>query len=60
MEKCLKCGSIFIQYDNITEELYCLIRECMYRWKQKLREPIENIYLRTSIWNSKTNQRNDK
>jgi uncharacterized Zn finger protein (UPF0148 family) len=49
METCPKCGTRYIQYDNITGELYCLVRDCMHRWHQQLSRQIENIYLRTSI-----------
>lgn len=51
MEKCPKCGSIFIQLDNTLDQCYCLVKSCGYRWFQKLtRKSIKNIYLRTSMW----------
>lgn len=50
MEKCPKCKSRFIQYDNITKECYCLQKDCNYRWKEILNfNNIENMYLRVSI-----------
>jgi len=47
IEKCPKCNSVFIQFDNITEECYCLVRDCEYRWKTG-NLVFENMYLRTS------------
>jgi len=50
IEKCPNCGSPFIQYDEITNECYCLEKNCNHRWLQKLNfDNINNPYLRTSI-----------
>ena len=50
IENCPKCGSAFIQYDEATNECYCLEKSCNYRWTQELDfENISNPYLRTSI-----------
>lgn len=54
MEKCPKCGSIYIQFDKYSDECYCLIKNCNHRWKQLLiRDEIENDYLRLSMHKEK-------
>jgi len=51
MEICPKCGTRFIQFSNITDECYCLVKKCNFRWFMHLiRNKIENIYLRTSMY----------
>ena len=53
MERCPQCESQFIQYNNVTGELYCLEKDCNHRWQQKLNyDKIKNDYLRTSIHNN--------
>lgn len=50
VERCEKCKSIFIQYDENNEECYCLEKNCNHRWKVELDfYNIKNPYLRTSI-----------
>ena len=50
MEKCPRCGSIFIQFNNFTDECYCLVKDCRNHWKQSLiRDKIENNYLRITM-----------
>lgn len=51
IEKCPKCESIFIQQDRITKKLYCLERNCNYRWDEDFKdiEKIKNMYLRASM-----------
>ncbi len=50
-EKCPRCGSIFIQYDTIMKECYCLVRKCGHRWSYEIKDKwnIKNKYLRASI-----------
>ena len=51
VERCPKCGSIYIQYDRITGKCYCLIKSCNHRWEQELDfDNIKNAYLRATIW----------
>jgi len=53
MERCPICNSTFIQYNNMTAELYCLEKSCNHKWQEELiYDEIENVYLRTSIWES--------
>lgn len=51
IEKCPKCGSIYIQQDRVTKRLYCLIRECGHKWDMELpdRRKVKNAYLRVSM-----------
>ncbi len=51
IERCPECQSIFIQYDENTEECYCLEKACSHRWKMIELDfyNIKNPYLRTSI-----------
>ena len=55
IEKCPKCDSIFIQYNNATGQCYCLEKICQHKWYQKLDyDSIENNYLRCSIHNKES------
>jgi hypothetical protein len=50
VERCPKCKSIYIQYDEYSDECYCLNKECGNRWEADLDfHNIKNPYLRTSI-----------
>jgi len=51
IELCPKCGSVYIQYDRISDKFYCLVRSCGHRWEDKNIDlkNIVNIYLRASI-----------
>ena len=50
-ETCPKCGSIFIQFDNIFDQCYCLVKSCGHRWFQHLiRNELANDYLRTTMY----------
>lgn len=50
IERCPDCQSIFIQYDQNTDECYCLEKNCNRRWKEDLDfYNIKNPYLRISI-----------
>lgn len=50
MERCPKCKSIYIQYDEYSDECYCLNKECGHRWEADFDfHNIKNPYLRTSI-----------
>jgi len=53
IECCPHCRSIYIQYNEDSDECYCLIRECGHRWKEDIDfskiQSIKNPYLRTSI-----------
>jgi hypothetical protein len=50
LETCLNCESIYIQFDNFTDECYCLIKSCGHHWFQHLiRDEIKNDYLRISM-----------
>jgi len=49
-ENCPKCQSLFIQYDQNTNECYCLEKGCGHRWDADFDfNNIKNPYLRTSI-----------
>lgn len=52
MERCPKCHSIYIQYDGIRDEFYCLINSCLNRWDDGSRDidSIQNVYLKSSMW----------
>lgn len=50
VEACPECKSVFIQYDKITNECYCLEKNCNHRWKFNFDfNNIKNDYLRISI-----------
>jgi hypothetical protein len=50
LESCPKCKSIFIQYDENSDECYCLMKECNHNWSVDLDfSNIKNPYLRASI-----------
>ena len=51
MEACPKCRSVYIQFDNHTNECYCLVKDCGHRWKQSLiRNKVVNMYLRNTMY----------
>jgi hypothetical protein len=51
METCPNCSSLFIQYDEINDQCYCLA--CNHRWEEDVDfdevNNIKNDYLRISI-----------
>ncbi len=51
IERCPKCQSLFIQYDEVKDELYCLEKQCNNRWSSDIDDfyNIKNPYLRNSI-----------
>jgi hypothetical protein len=50
IERCPMCRSLFIQYDENTDECYCLVKSCNHRWKMDIDFlNIKNPYLRNSI-----------
>ncbi|MEK7624411.1 MAG: hypothetical protein AAB404_01645 [Patescibacteria group bacterium] len=48
-ERCPKCESFFIQWDSGNKRFHCLQRNCLHAWLMPIREPVENIYLRTTL-----------
>ena len=52
VEHCPECGSFFIQYNENTNQCYCLEKKCNYIWEEDLDfKNIKNSYLRLSIKN---------
>lgn len=51
IERCPDCGSIYIQYNESSDECYCLIKSCGKRWRYEDFDfhNIINPYLRNSI-----------
>ena len=53
LEVCPRCNSIFIQYNEINDQCYCLEKNCNYRWEEDIDfeniNKIKNDYLRMSI-----------
>ena len=51
MEKCPRCGSVYIQYEEANDTFHCLVKSCGARWVDSgidLKH-VNNIYLRASI-----------
>jgi len=57
-EECLKCGSIFIEWDGSHRCFRCLERDCQHKWTvwpkgPKKYDEIKNEYLKVSLpWQS--------
>lgn len=49
IEICPKCDSIFIQYNETTQECYCLEKKCNHRWKRESLKNIKNSFLKLSV-----------